>query len=65
MRRGSPKLLVLIAAVLSVALLAFVFAGGSSSSDRPTRDRLTDEQAMAPPGPARQPANSSAILPRS
>ena len=64
MTRRSPKLLVTIAAVLTLALLAFVFAGGSRA-DRAPRDRLTDEQAVAPARPARQPANSSAILPGS
>jgi outer membrane biosynthesis protein TonB len=65
MTRTSPKLLVTIAAVLTLALLAFVFLGGGSSGDRPPRDRLTDEQAMAPSGPARQPADGSAIPPGS
>ncbi len=59
MRRRSPKLLVLIAAVLTVALLAFVFAGGGSRGDRPPKDRLTDEQAKAP---ARQPPDLSVIV---
>ena len=62
MRRASAKPLMVIAAVLTLALLAFVFAGGSPA-DRPPSDRLTDQQAMAPPGPARQPADASAILP--
>jgi outer membrane biosynthesis protein TonB len=65
MRRTSPKLLVLIAAVLSVALLAFVFAGGGSSGDRPPRDRLTDEQVMTSQRPAAAPAEASEILPGS
>ena len=65
MSRASAKPLVLIAVVLTLALLAFVFAGGGSRADRPPRDRLTDEQAMAPPEPARQPADASAILPGS
>jgi outer membrane biosynthesis protein TonB len=62
MTRRSPKALVLIAAVLTLALLAFVFAGAGSSGDRPPRDRLTDEQAKAPPGPARQLPDLSAIV---
>jgi outer membrane biosynthesis protein TonB len=61
MSRGSPKLLVLIAAVLTLALLAFVFMGGSGG-DRPPRDRLTDEQAKAPAEPARQLGDLSAIV---
>ncbi len=56
MRRASPKVLVLIAAVLTVALLAYVFAGGGSP-DRLPRDRLTDQQAGM--------ADTSAILPDS
>ncbi len=64
MTRRSPKLLVLIAAVLTLALLAFVFAGGGSRADRPPRDRLTDQQARMPqPGPATQTADTSAMLP--
>ena len=66
MRRASPKLLVLIAATLTIALLAYVFAGESSPTDRPPSDRLTDEQARMPaPEPALQPADNSAILPGS
>lgn len=64
MRRAGAKPLMVIAAVLTLVLLAFVFAGGSPT-DRPPSDRLTDQQAMAPPGPARQPAEASAILPGS
>ena len=63
MTRANPKLLVLIAAVLTVALLAYVFAG-DSSADRPPPDRLTDEQAgVTVPPPVRQSANPSADLP--
>jgi outer membrane biosynthesis protein TonB len=61
MTRGSPKLLVLVAAVLTLALLAFVFMGGSSG-DRPPKDQLTDEQARAPAAPARQLPELTAIV---
>ena len=64
MRRVSPKLLVLIAAVLTVALLAFVFAGSSSRSDRPRNAQLTDGQAaVTAPRPAEPPADTWAGLP--
>ncbi len=62
MRRTSPKLLVTMAAVFTLALLAFVFAGGSRD-DRAPRDRLSDEQAMAPSGRARQSPDTPAMLP--
>ncbi len=62
MTRRSPKLLVLIAAVLTLALLAFVFAGGGSRGGRLPKDRLTDEQAKAPSAPARQLPDLSAIV---
>ncbi len=64
MRRTSPKLLVLIAAALSLALFAYVFAGGGSSADRPPRDRLTDQQAGMPSsGPTVQPGDPSTSQP--
>ena len=59
MRRANPKLLVLLAAVLTVALLAFVFAGGNSSADRLPRDRLTDEQAGVVPKTVPRTSDSS------
>ena len=62
MTSRGPKLLVVIAAVLTLALLAFVFAGGGSRADRPPRDWLTDEQAKAPQGPVRQLPDLSAIV---
>ena len=60
MTRASAKPLVLIAALLTVALLAFVFAGGSPG-DRPPSDRLTDQQAMGSPQPARQPGSDETV----
>lgn len=60
MRRTSPKFLVLIAAALTAALLAFVFLG-RSSPDRTPKDRLTDQQALAPSASARQRVDISAI----
>jgi type IV secretory pathway VirB10-like protein len=61
MSRANPKVLVLIAAVLTVALLAFVFAGDNSSGDRLPPDRLTDEQAgMTVPEPVAQSEETSA-----
>lgn len=61
MRRASPKVLVLIAAVLTVALLAYVFAGGSSP-DRLPRDRLTDQQAGMAGTSAIQPDSQETAL---
>ena len=61
MRRASPKVLVLIAAVLTVALLAYVFAGGSSP-DRLPRDRLTDQQAGMADTSAIQPDSQETAL---
>ena len=51
-----------ITAVLTLALVAFVFAGGGSRGDRLPKDRLTDEQAKARPGSAPQRPDLSAIV---
>ena len=61
MSRANPKVMVLIAAVLTVALLAFVFAGDSSSGDRLPPDRLTDAQAgVTVPEPVAQSEETAA-----
>ena len=66
MRRVSPKLMVIMAAVLTLLLLAYVFAGDSSSGERPPSDRLTDRQAgVTAPRQAEQSAESWASLPGS
>jgi uncharacterized protein len=59
-------MLVIIAAVLSLLLVAYVFAGGSSGADKPPRDRLTDEQAgVTGNADAPPPADPWATLPGS
>ena len=45
MRRVSPKAAVIVAAVLSLVLLVYVFAGDFSRTEGPPSDRLTDRQA--------------------
>jgi outer membrane biosynthesis protein TonB len=57
-RRVRPQVLVLTAAVLIVALLAYVFAGGSARRDRPSAKQVAARQP-----PADQPADTWASLP--
>jgi uncharacterized protein len=67
MRRLSPKALVIIAALLTVLLVAYVFAGGiSGSGQKAPRDRRSDRQAgVQPRADAQPPADPWATLPGS